>query len=195
MFDSASQLPIPFVVNGVRAVASGFCSFVPVRSSRKTLATAIVALFLCKPALAEIMSCPEALYLVKESTTRFSQIKGEIDNESGGITSTLGLPGAQSCIINEGAAKDSYRCTWKYPYRDALAALDFEKIALEFSSCLGDQAKVREDQAVNHPDSYESFLFTLPAAEARVTLKDKRELNSSFVSFIIEAKRNTTPSD
>ena len=194
MFGTANYMTIWLGEGGMKVRTHGLRSLLSFRSSRVTLTTSVVLLTLCKPVMADIISCPEALYLVNESSSRFSQITGDVESEFGGITSTLELSGAQYCVIVGDAVKDTYRCTWKYPYRDELAGMEFEKLALEFASCLGNQVEMREDQAVNHPDSYESFLFTLPWAEARVTLKDKRELDSTFVSFVIEARREAKSS-
>lgn len=185
MFGTASYVAKRLGGSGMRVRAPYFGSLI---SSRAALTTTIVVLALCKPALADMISCPEALSLIKESTTQFSQIRSETESEFGGVTSTLVLPEAQHCVIIGDTVKDTYRCTWKYPYRDELAGLKFEKLALEFSTCLGNEVEMKQDQPVNHPDTYESYLFTLPGAEARVTLKDKRELDSTFVSFVIEAK-------
>jgi|GEM_PF-3499359 len=37
----------------------------------------IVALALCKPASAEMISCADAPYVIEESTTQFSRIRGD----------------------------------------------------------------------------------------------------------------------
>jgi len=170
-------------------------SLTTIGSSQVALTTAIVALALCKPASAEMILCADALYLIEESTTQFSRILGDSKSDFGGFTSTLERPGAQYCVIVGDAVKDSYRCTWKYPYRDELAGAEFEKLATKFAGCLDNEIEIREDQAVNHPDSYASYLFELPGAEARVTLKDKRDLDSTFVSFSINERREPASRD
>jgi hypothetical protein len=138
-----------------------------------------------KPVFSEIINCSDATYLFEQSATSFASIREQTQNEDGGFKSKFNLPGTEYCEIIEDVEKVSYRCTWKYTYGDEQASYAFKRLASELVSCLGDEVNVREDQAVNHPDSYGSYLFTLPETEARITLKNKIELDSTFVSFFI----------
>lgn len=166
--------------------APGLQPFISVKFSQVAITVSIALLALCKPVMADMISCADVRYLMGESTNQFSKTRSEVESEFGGLKSTLELPGAQYCVIVEGIIKDTYRCTWKYPYRDEQAGVEFEKLVAEFAGCLGNEVTVAKDQAVNHPDTYDSYLFALAGTEARVTLKDKRELNSTFVFFAIE---------
>lgn len=142
-----------------------------------------------KPVLSEILNCKDTSYLIEHSANNFVAIREDKKSEYGGYLSKFELSGAEYCAIIEDVEKVSYRCTWKYSYGDEQARDAFRQLASDVQSCLGDKVTVREDQAVNHPDSYESYLLELPDGEARITLKNKIELNSTFVSFFIGGVR------
>ncbi len=164
-------------------------------STRSTLYASILLATAGSPALAETIPCADVLDLVAQSTEQFSSIQRVEKSEFGGFETTVNLPGAQYCVIIEDVVKKTYRCTWKHPYGDDAAGLEFERLAAEIAECLGSRALVRRDQPVNHPDTYKSFLYILPNTEVRVTLKEKSELASTFVSFVVDGMRNEKSSE
>ena len=155
-------------------------------SFQSALIIGSMSIVLWKPALSDTVHCADVRFLVEQSTTNFSSIRKETKGEPGGLQTTFVLEGAEYCLIIEQVKTDSYRCTWKYSYGDKLAGEDFEKLASGIRECLGSGVIVREDMAVNHPDTYESYLLTLPGTAARISLKDKIEMKSTYVSFTID---------
>lgn len=156
---------------------------------------AVATLALQGPASAATLSCTDAHALVEQADTRFASLRGDTDSAFGGVDSTLVLPGAEYCVIAEGAPQAAYRCRWRFAYRDAQAAALYEEVASELIACLGNAVAVADDRAVNHPDTSDAYLFTLPRTEARITLKDKRELDSTFVFFFIDGADSATPAE
>lgn len=138
---------------------------------------------------AEALSCSDMRFLFEQSKQSFALILSEKESEFGGLIATKKLPQAQYCVILEDPEKRSYKCTWEYPIGDERARTAFEQYAKEVESCLGSDIQRVMDQPVNHPDTYKSFLYTLPDSEMRVTFKDKSELKSTLVSVVIEGIR------
>jgi len=135
--------------------------------------------------------CADILYLIEQSRVQFSAIQGDTGSDFGDYDATLVLPDARYCVILEDAEKKTYKCTWKYPHGDERAHETFERFAGEMRSCIGNMAKERTDQAVNHPDFYAAYYYQLPGSAASVSLKNKSNLMSTLVSIRIDGYTNT----
>lgn len=153
-----------------------------------SLAAAVVLVVVtCLHAASEERNlCADILYLIEQSRSQFSAIRGETDSDSGGYDTTFILTDAWHCLIHEDVKKSSYRCTWKFPYGDDQAHATFHRFAEEMRSCIGNMAEEREDQLVNHPDYYASYYYHLPGSEASVSLKNKGKLMSTLVSIRVD---------
>ena len=159
------------------------------RLAPQVLSLAIAALVsavpLAKAANASSL-CPDILYLIEQSKSRFSALRGNTGSEFGDYDATFVLPGAWYCVVLEGKEKASYRCAWKYPLGDERARTAFQRFAKEMRNCIGDMAEERTDRPVNHPDIYASHYYVLPGGEASVALKNKSALSSTLVSIGID---------
>jgi hypothetical protein len=138
----------------------------------------------------ELTLCTDILYLIAQSGSQFSAIRGDTGSDFGDYDTTFVLPDASYCVIHEDVEKRSYHCTWKYPYGDERAHKTFQRLVKEMRSCIGNIAEERTDQPVNHPDFYASYYYQLPGGEARVTLKNKGKLMSTLVSIVIDGSKN-----
>ena len=130
--------------------------------------------------------CPDILYLIEQSGSQFSAIRGDRASDSGDYHTTFVLPDASSCVILGDAEKSSYQCTWKYPQGDERAHGTFKGLVREMRNCVGNIAEERKDQPVNHPDFYAAYTFQLPGSEASVSLKNKSKLMRTLVSIRID---------
>jgi hypothetical protein len=134
--------------------------------------------------------CADILYLVEQSRSQFSEIRGNTGSDFGDYDATLVLTDAWYCVLLEDVEKASYKCTWKYPLGDKRAHETFQRLAGEMKNCIGHMADERTDQPVNHPDFYASYYYQLPGSEARVTLKNKAKLRSTLVSIVVDGFTN-----
>lgn len=153
---------------------------------RKSLTAFFIAILPLNILMADTIPCSDMLYLVEQSASGFSSIKGDTESEFGGFSATKILPNAQYCVVLEDPEKRTYKCTWKYSIGDERAMAAFEQYATEVENCLGDSARRLKDQPVNHPDTYKSYLYKLTDTDMRVTFKDKSELMSTLVSVVFE---------
>ena len=83
----------------------------------------------------------------------------------------------------------SYQCGWPFAFREPLATDTFAAFVRELDGCFGPEAATGDDQAVNHPDSYELRRYVLPDAEIAVSLKDKSALGKTYVFLRVSAVR------
>lgn len=162
------------------------------RDTRLSTSSLIIALLFAlifyRPVSAQTISCDDVFYVIEQSHTGFLSIQSDVKNETGGFKATYSLPGAHYCNIIEDVEKRSYRCTWKYSIGDGEAEAEYEQLADSVLSCLGSSASVAEDQPVNHPDTYKSYIYSMSDTEVRITLKDKSELKSTFVSIVVDGQ-------
>lgn len=82
---------------------------------------------------------------------------------------------------------DSQNCQWRFPFRDVLALRFFEDMNAHARSCLKGGSEVLEDRGVNHPDSYRQRRHVLGEVEIAVSLKDKTELQETYVFLNIQS--------
>lgn len=79
----------------------------------------------------------------------------------------------------------SLHCMWTFPYRADAASQAFESLQIQASTCAKETA--RQDQGVNHPDSYDLRLFEFAGSEVGVSLKDKGALQQTLVFLTFSA--------
>ncbi len=130
--------------------------------------------------------CHDIRYLVDQSETGFAGILGENGGRFGGYQTTHPLPGALYCVILDDITKRAYQCAWEFAYQDAAAQETYERYLGEIRTCLGDIAREKDGQPVNHPDYYAATYFDLPGGQVSVTLKNKSALAATFVSVGID---------
>ena len=166
------------------------------RRTRQILSVATAALLsivtVSGPAESEDPAlCPDLLYVIEQSESRFTAIREDTKSEFGGSNAALVLPGASYCAILEDVEKTSYRCAWTYPQGDERAHATFQRLANVMRACIGDMAEEQTDRSVNHPDFYASHYYQLPDSRASVNIKDKAALRSTLVSIRIDARAGT----
>ncbi|MFK7994979.1 MAG: hypothetical protein AB8B87_12625 [Granulosicoccus sp.] len=142
-------------------------------------------LLISTPVWAQNISCTDIDALIDQSETKFNAIQQESRHEHGGFKTTTILPEAEYCLIFEDPEKRTYQCTWAYPLGASDASSTFERYAKDIGDCLDNRAIMIKDQAVNHPDTYSSYIYNLPKTEVRVTLKNKSKLKSTLVSVFV----------
>ena len=113
--------------------------------------------------------CVNIHYLLDQSRTQFLSIRDVGASGFGGYNSKYLMPDAWYCVIDEDVEKSAHRCTWKYPYEGDEANKAFQKKLKQVRACIGAVASEIKAKPVNHPDSYESTVYTLRDNEIRVT--------------------------
>lgn len=149
-------------------------------------AAALSITALANTAAQEATLCPDILYLIEQSRSKFLAVRGDADSDFGDYDTTLVLRDAWYCAILEDAEKTTYRCTWKYPQGDERAQYAFQQLAKEMRHCIGHLAEERTDRPVNHPDFYAAHYYQLPGGAVSVSLKNKAKLMSTLVSIRID---------
>lgn len=139
---------------------------------------------------AETPLCTDIHTLVEHSRSKFTALIGEGASEFGGTHSKFTMSDAWYCVIDEDIEKSSHRCTWKYPYVSNRAQRTYQETLAEINTCIGADAREYKAKPVNHPDSYESYIYQLQDNEIRVTLKNKIALNSKLISIIVETGKS-----
>lgn len=94
-----------------------------------------------------------------------------------GCGTTAGLNNAQTAT-----------CRWDFDLRAKHARMLFEARLAELQSCLP-QYSQKTDDPVNHPDSYLLETFSQGSTRISISLKDKAQLQQSFVFLRHEKKR------
>ena len=94
---------------------------------------------------------------------------------------------AQTCSVSNTTTGPVLMCHWTYPYRSPEAATRFESLSSEVVSCLGRDAILRLDPAVNHPDSYALREYTTDGVTIAVSIKDKGAMQKTLVFFRLRA--------
>lgn len=72
-------------------------------------------------------------------------------------------------------------CALEFEYRSADARAAFDGLVAEMAACLGPDATMSGDQAVNHPDAFELIEFDLNGRSYAVSIKDKGALQQTLV--------------
>lgn len=78
-------------------------------------------------------------------------------------------------------------CSWSFDYRAEAAKHAFDRMIKEVAACLGNDARVTEDQDVNHPDFYDLTRFDTEGRTIAVSLKDKAALQQTYVFLRVTA--------
>lgn len=73
-------------------------------------------------------------------------------------------------------------CTVTFAYRDPVARAYFEALRDLYRAC-PDLVTAQKDPPVNHPDSYDAWTFRYKTWDLRLTLKDKAQLQQTFVRW------------
>lgn len=166
-----------------------FC--MPVELSATTnwppLAFAVVLLTASGNAGADDL-CSQIETLIDHAGAQFTAILQEPSNTAGQQEVTLKLADADDCQVSQRSRRGWYHCAWEFPQRAPAAAARFEGFVDEMTDCLGERARLYEDQSVNHPDSYSLRGFELPQAEVSVSVKDKSALGKTFVFIRVRGK-------
>jgi hypothetical protein len=87
----------------------------------------------------------------------------------------------QAC---ERLSEIEYMCSFEFPFRDNEARTLYDAYARELEVCsnFGEFAEVQEQDAVNHPDSFEQTTFDIyKGPQASISLKDKGDLQKTYV--------------
>ena len=132
--------------------------------------------------------CSDVKILIEHARSNFSSNPVRPGEGEGGDAGPLMLRDASDCRVALQLAGNFYYCAWKHPFRAASAALSFERINKELKECIGDRATIHSDQGVNHPDFYDSRHYILDGAVVTVSLKDKIELQSTFVFVRVNSR-------
>ncbi len=72
-------------------------------------------------------------------------------------------------------------CQQVFQYRTTVASRTFSELNQAMNACLHPLATVSQDQAVNHPDFYDLYQYTMDRGTVSVSLKDKASLQRTFV--------------
>jgi hypothetical protein len=133
------------------------------------------------------LSCTELNKLLGHSRSDFAAIRQSSINKNKGVETSLQLPGADHCTIDDNAEKPSYRCVWQFPIGAQQATVKFQDLVALADDCLINQAEKTKDQSVNHPDTYLAHIYRLSDAELRITFKHKSELRKTLVSLNLDS--------
>lgn len=151
-----------------------------------TLTALVSAVAVSTAAANESSLCSQVLSVIDEAPSRFLALRGEPAEGFGDYKAKVVLEKASSCVILEDAQKGSYHCVWTYPLGAAQAHEAFEILLGEVRLCLAELAEEKKDEAVNHPDTYASYLFEAPGSTTSINLKNKSALKSTLVSIRID---------
>lgn len=140
------------------------------------------------PAQAESEICQDITRSITLSRSGFESLHNGSETAGSRFIVTETLFEAPECEVLPNATAHSLRCSWSFAYDDALAEEHYDYLLSVVPACLGSHVAVSKDQPVNHPDTYKSHIYQLPAAELRVTLKNKYAMKKKFVSMIVEGR-------
>lgn len=87
----------------------------------------------------------------------------------------------------DSASQPAQFCQWQFPYRSKAAKDAYLASETALDGCFNKQAA--DTNAVNHPDSYDQLLYTTDEHLISLSLKDKAQLNSTFLFLRIEAAK------
>lgn len=86
------------------------------------------------------------------------------------------------CSQSKGQSGKSVRvCVWTFDYRSIRATEGFEALNRSLLQCLGPEVRIRSDQPVNHPDTYDLRTYVYGDASLSVSMKDKAALDKTYV--------------
>ena len=92
--------------------------------------------------------------------------------------------GADECSIALGkAGTQIYFCSWGFDYRSGEARRYFGELERDIITCLNPQSPPKDDQRVNHPDSFTQQTYSVNGADISISVKDKSPLQKTFVFF------------
>ena len=132
--------------------------------------------------------CADVKNLIEHARSNFSSNPARPGEGEGGNAGPLLLRDASDCRVALQLGGNFYYCAWKHPFRAASAARSFERINEELQQCIGDRATIHGDQGVNYPDFYDARHYILDGASVTVSLKDKIELQSTFVFVRVNSR-------
>lgn len=135
--------------------------------------------------------CTDIQRLIEYSKSQFLEIRGKLDENSGGYHPHLVLLDASSCMIASNTEKSSYRCSWDFSHQDKKSRSTFNQFREQINACIGDVANEQGDRLVNHPDYYLSYYHLLPSGQVKVSIKDKAKMLKTFVSISVDGFVNT----
>ena len=72
-------------------------------------------------------------------------------------------------------------CYWVHDYRAPSARIQFDLMQGQIESCLGKDAALPADLAVNHPDSFILNQYAGQGLQVSLSLKDKGGLNQTLI--------------
>ena len=99
--------------------------------------------------------------------------------------------GADECSValGEGGIR-MYFCSWGFEYRSGEARSFFGELERKLIACLKPSSPARDDQQVNHPDSFIHDTYTVSGIDLSVSVKDKSPLQKTFV--FVRMQRSVT---
>jgi hypothetical protein len=99
----------------------------------------------------------------------------------------LGLtdPECRQSVTLKGS-KTGY-CYWSFEFRAPQSVAAFNAVVDAMPGCLEGAAAGPQDQGVNHPNSYDLRRFRDASGQVSVSIKDKGELQKTFVFLRVDA--------
>ncbi len=152
-----------------------------------------IALALCAAVTAQSAStselCPATAHLANLARENFAiqPQPADVRKLAFGLS---GSNGPAECRIVVKPDKKSHMCMWAFDYRDFRAATGLEDLTTAIETCLGAIRSQRQDNPVNHPDSYEARYFKLDGVNISASIKDKAALEKTFVFLWVEGDQS-----
>ena len=101
--------------------------------------------------------------------------------------------GADECSIALGEARTQiYFCSWRFDYRSGEARQFFGELERRLIACLKPSSPARDDQPVNHPDSFIQQTYAVNGVDLSMSVKDKSPLQKTFVFFRMQRSATST---
>ena len=123
--------------------------------------------------------CTTLETLVGEARSNFARRSDSRDGEA------PGLADAEECnLALVPGGRRVFQCRWGFAYRSQASATKFAEVDDALTTC-AQGMRTRDDQAVNHPDTYELRRYRAGAIDLSVSLKDKAALRKTFVFLSI----------
>ena len=96
--------------------------------------------------------------------------------------------GADTCrTTRQLGGGSAYHCAWSYPYRSKHSRTALQTFLARIESCEGVARSTQPETGVNHPDTYEQWVFRVAGRTISVSLKDKAQLDRSYLFLGISA--------
>ena len=102
--------------------------------------------------------------------------------------------GTDTCALANGeAGLRLYYCSWSFPYRTGEARRWFHQLDQKIGTCVNNQQQPKQDDPVNHPDSFILKSIQARGVEVSVSVKDKAALDRSLVFIRFQKTPKNSP--